>query len=247
MTYRPYRPYRSYGSYGSSTPNDGKPTPAQLNYIRSLARGCGLDVDAVIVRAESLDRKGVSQLIDRLKAMPTVPYQHTAEDIARADALRAVVDSLDAYDRRTATDLLAKFDAGRVSEAQLNYIDGLAKKATAPKIEPGLYMVDDRIVRVYLNQNRRLSTQVLQVYGDHGSFSYAPGWLAKVRPEHRLTEEQARAFGKQHGFCCACALSLNDSRSVAVGYGPKCAKRYGWFYPTAKQASEMLNYPTTIA
>lgn len=37
----------------------------------------------------------------------------------------------------------------------------------------------------------------------------------------------AAAYGKMTGNCCFCSQPLSDDRSVAVGYGPVCAKHYG--------------------
>jgi hypothetical protein len=37
----------------------------------------------------------------------------------------------------------------------------------------------------------------------------------------------AAAYGQLTGECCFCAIALTTKESVAVGYGPICAKRYG--------------------
>lgn len=37
----------------------------------------------------------------------------------------------------------------------------------------------------------------------------------------------AAKYGKAMGECCFCRLPLSDARSLAVGYGKRCAKRYG--------------------
>jgi hypothetical protein len=39
--------------------------------------------------------------------------------------------------------------------------------------------------------------------------------------------ETARAYGHATGNCCFCGRGLTDARSVAMGYGPVCAERYG--------------------
>lgn len=36
----------------------------------------------------------------------------------------------------------------------------------------------------------------------------------------------AADFGKKTGRCCFCSLHLDDAKSLEVGYGPICAKRY---------------------
>lgn len=40
-------------------------------------------------------------------------------------------------------------------------------------------------------------------------------------------EDVAAKYGKLTGGCCFCSKSLNDNRSIAVGYGPVCATHFG--------------------
>jgi hypothetical protein len=37
----------------------------------------------------------------------------------------------------------------------------------------------------------------------------------------------ATAYGRRMGECCFCGLTLTDGRSIAVGYGPICAGKWG--------------------
>jgi hypothetical protein len=37
----------------------------------------------------------------------------------------------------------------------------------------------------------------------------------------------ASEYGRLTGQCCFCGLSLKDTRSTAVGYGPICAEKFG--------------------
>lgn len=39
--------------------------------------------------------------------------------------------------------------------------------------------------------------------------------------------EVAAEYGRLTGNCCFCMHALDDARSIAVGYGPVCAERYG--------------------
>jgi hypothetical protein len=49
---------------------------------------------------------------------------------------------------------------------------------------------------------------------------------------HRVTAQEARAFGYANDHCIACGLDLDDARSApskgGAGYGPTCARKYGW-------------------
>jgi hypothetical protein len=37
----------------------------------------------------------------------------------------------------------------------------------------------------------------------------------------------ARLYGQEPGRCCFCGIELTDGASIAVGYGPVCAERFG--------------------
>lgn len=46
----------------------------------------------------------------------------------------------------------------------------------------------------------------------------------------RLSEDPHKAasdYGKLTGYCCFCQKPLSDEKSVAVGYGPVCADKWG--------------------
>lgn len=64
-------------------------------------------------------------------------------------------------------------------------------------------------------------------------FSYAAGAVRKIKPEWRMTHEQASAFGSLYGMCCACSRTLTDEDSQYNGYGRICAGKYGWPYEKA--------------
>ena len=57
-------------------------------------------------------------------------------------------------------------------------------------------------------------------------WEYAPGLVRQLRPEHKLTKEQAQAFGQLYGVCCICGATLTDETSIAAGIGPICGKRW---------------------
>lgn len=148
---------------------------------------------------------------------------------------------------------------GQLSEKQLACAERLVKTATVTvthqaggPLEEGLYLCEKGLIRkVYTTQNDRLACKLLHVdeKSHNGSLTYEVGGLRTLRnlvaegKAHHLTEEEAARFGKLHGFCVNCARDLDDDRSLAVGYGPVCAKRYGWFYPNAAQAADLLARP----
>lgn len=64
-----------------------------------------------------------------------------------------------------------------------------------------------------------------------GKFIYAGSMMKTLTSEHKMTEEQAKAFhdatkakyGVDYGFCCVCGKLLTVKKSIDAGIGPKCA------------------------
>jgi hypothetical protein len=135
------------------------------------------------------------------------------------------------------------------------------QRAPRAEVAPGLYRQDDgEVFKLYTTQNGRLFGKVLEVYvtvdsfgkpHSHGSFEGQRGIVRKVAEgvakgtTRLLTEDEAKAFGRQHSLCICCTRDLDDDRSLAAGYGPVCAANMGWSYPTYAQAAEILQRPVT--
>lgn len=47
--------------------------------------------------------------------------------------------------------------------------------------------------------------------------------LKRIRPEHKLSAEQAAQFGQVYGWCGRCGRTLTKEASKAAGIGPICA------------------------
>lgn len=228
------------------------PTEKQLSFIRSLV------VERQQVLAESRPAwlvapktsKEASTIIGLLRAVPRDPVATDPDLLREITELRTLLPNLTTKDAGFAQSLISQFDSrGSLSERQRPYIASLIGKAKnpTPEVGPGLYLKDGVVYKVYVTQSKRLGTKRLVDQGNgHGSFVYERGALSHLTDAHRLTEDQAREFGKQFGFCVACARTLDDDRSLAVGYGPVCADNHGWFYPTEAQASVILNRPTNL-
>lgn len=59
-----------------------------------------------------------------------------------------------------------------------------------------------------------------------GNFEYAPGVVKALRPEWKLTVEEAAEFGALYGICGCCGRDLTDEESIARGIGPICFAKY---------------------
>ena len=101
-------------------------------------------------------------------------------------------------------------------------------KASTPSVqaELGYYLVDGTVYAVVLSKESGKSyAKRLSVSAGKGRWEFAPGMVWKLKPEQRISQEQAREFGKLHGVCCVCGRTLTDIQSVEAGIGPVCAKK----------------------
>lgn len=104
-----------------------------------------------------------------------------------------------------------------------------APKTAEPKVDPSTLLgahlsAKGEVVSVYVGQQ---SGNVLTKTWREGSWVYTgQRGLAGLSDDTRLTADQAAAFGRTSSFCCYCCRHLEDGRSVEVGYGPVCAKKY---------------------
>lgn len=234
-------------------------TPKQQQFIRRLVeeRLTALSIESAergieAIAPDRLSKDQASKVIEQLLSLPTDPKPAVegGAGSAEIEALRSVLDRLDARGREFASSLIAQFDRkGALSERQWPYVESLTQQATAGpvvEVEEGMYRhPDGRIVRVYRTRANRIACKVLVIEDGHGTLDYAGREpLRGLLDEHRLSQEEAAAFGRLHGFCIACARDLDDDRSIAAGYGPHCASAHGWHYPTKAEAAAILDRPT---
>lgn len=98
----------------------------------------------------------------------------------------------------------------------------------------GLHKVDHKLYRV----------------NEDGSINYRDGraWKKTTRDPGLskwtlITEERAQTYGLETGKCINCGepIGAGQSRkSLAMGYGPYCAKQYGWYFPKSEEEAERI-------
>lgn len=106
----------------------------------------------------------------------------------------------------------------------------------APEITDGMYLNPETgeifKVQYAVHGSGKLYAKKLVVWEDEGnlpasvSFEYAPGMVYKLRPEWRMTLDQAKEFGALYGTCCVCARTLTKEESIEAGIGPICAGKF---------------------
>lgn len=104
-----------------------------------------------------------------------------------------------------------------------------AKAEVAAHLALGMYRDPATAVIYRLVRSResgRLYAKRLSVLNANSArFTYAAGAIHKIKPEWRMSLDEAKAWGLQYGICCVCAANLSDPKSVAAGIGPVCGKR----------------------
>lgn len=120
---------------------------------------------------------------------------------------------------------------GQVSEV-LDYLKSLPRPArteAAPvELEDAIYLLDGKIYKVVhaVHGSGRQYAKVLEVYGPGDArFERAPGAIRNLRPEHRMTLDQAREYGALYGVCVRCGATLTAEDSIERMMGPVCASK----------------------
>lgn len=57
-------------------------------------------------------------------------------------------------------------------------------------------------------------------------FEYAPGAIHRLREEHRMPLDRAKALTLRYGRCINCGTRLVAAKSVEEGIGPVCRKQF---------------------
>lgn len=83
----------------------------------------------------------------------------------------------------------------------------------------GVYRYIDSIYRVVARPNGKRHAEELV----NGRYVYARGVVYKLRPEYRLSLDDARTYGKRTGTCIRCGIELHKPESIEAGIGPICA------------------------
>lgn len=99
-----------------------------------------------------------------------------------------------------------------------------AERPSASAISDGMYLMDGRVFKVQIAKQGSGNLYAKELI--NGSFVYSPGTIRQLRPEHRMSLEQAKEYGKLYGVCCNCGRDLTDEGSIEAGIGPICAKKF---------------------
>lgn len=186
-----------------------------------------------------------SVLVDERRPEPG-PGGASAPTQKQLDYLRILLDDRECSDRERSvwedylqnpTTSQTKYGVSTAIERLKGYPKRQKQSAGGIQItQDGMYRMDGAIfkVQVAVHGSGGLYAKRL-VMGDPdwdvadgkatAKFEYAPGAVTRLRPEHRMSLEEAKEFGKLYGVCCVCGRTLTDEQSIADGIGPVCGSR----------------------
>lgn len=101
---------------------------------------------------------------------------------------------------------------------------------------PGLHLTENNVYRV--------DNDGVHIRNYGAQFRLITRHFPALDASTLMSPERARAYARKHGHCIACGEDIGHKttrRSLAAGYGPVCAKRYGWPYPSESEAEAILS------
>lgn len=170
--------------------------------------------------------KGGTALIEKLLNCPNKPLHSVSIVNQGSPKQQSFLKSLMAQLNLTESDINNRSYAS-VSDA----ISELLKETKSmPKvmvkkesITEGMYKVGERIFKV---QRSKTSGNLYAKELNGNSFEYAQGAMRIIKAEHRMTLEEAKAYGKATGQCCVCGRELTNEESITNGIGPVCSSKF---------------------
>lgn len=175
-------------------------------------------------------------LVPDTKEPATVP---TPKQRALIEKLTDELRDLDADLAKAASEYTARMDAHNLwtpgREGNISrWIDRLISKvrelkAAMPELEDGMYVLDSVIFKVqhavHGSGKQYAKRLVPGAPGERATFEYAPGVVNRLRPEHRMTMDQAREWGALYGTCVRCGRVLTREDSIERMMGSTCYEK----------------------
>jgi hypothetical protein len=232
------------GARRKATP---KVSQAKLDYVASLLRELWASdaetAEELVAELPTFDAAHIDRMIDNIK--PILPITD-----GQARFLRNLIAQKLAPASELTVALLAKVDLLTKIEAK-RHLDDLQQlpdyvapvaagekpaRRNAPEVEAdGMYRnpATGEIFKVQIahHGSGKLYAKKLvkldeptTVRGQeaHYAFEMARGAIMTIKPEWRLTREDAKEFGDLYGCCMRCGTVLTDEKSIERGMGPTC-------------------------
>lgn len=152
------------------------------------------------------------------------------ETVAQVKACYAVVPTKFAVELDLKTpEFVAAIQAKEAAQDAAAYASKhtiVADPTGNPITLPGMYTRNDRVYRVKRSQSGYLYAQLVTLSDGKPVYTYAPGAFKTLCVDDKMTIEAAEAYSLKIGHCCCCGKTLTNLKSVALGIGPVCRKKY---------------------
>jgi hypothetical protein len=110
-------------------------------------------------------------------------------------------------------------------------------KEVDPALTPGVYDVSGQVFVVKPNQRKTglYAKRLVEIAGERLNeentlvnieFVYAPGAIFDIKPEQKMSLEDAKWLTIRYGRCIVCGRRLKAGKSVEQGIGPVCIKSF---------------------
>lgn len=242
----------SNGGNGARRPAAPKVSQAKLDYAASLLRELWASdaetAEELVAELPTFDAAHLDRMIDNIK--PILPITD-----GQARFMRNLIGQKLAPASELAVALLAKVDLLTKTEAK-RHLDDLQKlpdyvapraaaderpaRRNGPEVEAdGMYrnpetgeifMVQVAIHgsgKLYAKKMVKLDEPVIKRGKEvNYEFVMARGAVMTLKPEWRLSMEDAAEFGKLYGSCVRCGTALTDEDSKDRGIGPVCYTKF---------------------
>lgn len=194
--------------------------------------------------AGTINKKAASSLIEWLLGLPETQATAVSNRASEKQVafLSSLVESRNLNNIADPEGLKQDLAAGTISKrdasTMIEFLKGQPRVQVAEvELEAGMYYREDtnEILKVYraVHGSGKMVAKVLVLEegpgaeSNSGRFEYKGLASRFVKPEHRMTLEQAKAFGAIYGVCCQCGRTLTDEGSIEAGIGPVCARKFG--------------------
>lgn len=208
---------------------DGEPkaTDKQIAFVCSLADQKLPPAVASVVKKDAAEghwgKRSISTEINRLKGLPKLPVDRSEEAEFAAFGREQTSEYLGGQESHATAQTPGDLDAGMYRMGEDVYKVQVAVHGSGRPYAKRLAATE------YCGECGRESWNHSETnnheFKTEWKFDYAPGAIQQLKPEMRMTLEEAKEFGAIYGICCVCAAILTNEKSIEEGIGPVCGGR----------------------